>query len=414
MKESLAMKKLLLFAVLLVLESSPQNFWQSTSLAATGTINTIVVNPLNGYIYAATEFAATGSGVLVSTNDGLSWFCCNTGITCPAVKTVAINSQGVLFAAGTGVFRSFDNGNSWAECSSGLMTPYITSMVIDRGDRIIIGTDGGGLYTSTNNGTNWTFFGLATYAPLVLECDSSGYIYAGAGVIYRSSNNGQNWTIAMNGMGGSTIYDFMCDCMGNIYAATMGDGVYRSSNHGDNWVQINNGLGTLNVIRLAKNTADRHIYAGTYDGGIYRTTDGGANWTDVSSGLNTTGFKALAVSKSGYGFAGCFNGRIFKTTSPVVSVDDPSPVHQAFSVCQNYPNPFNPVTVIEYTLSEPSEVVLSVYSPNGDRVTVINEGLQPAGYHRILFDGGKLASGVYCYALQAGKERAVKKMVVVR
>jgi len=163
------MKKLLLFAVLLVLESTPQNFWQSTSLAATGTINTIVVNPINGYIYAATEFAATGSGVLVSTNDGLSWFCCNTGITCPSVKTIAVNSQGVLFAAGTGVFRSFDNGNSWAECSSGLMTPYITSMVIDRGDRIIIGTDGGGLYTSTYNGTNWTFFGLATYAHLCLN-----------------------------------------------------------------------------------------------------------------------------------------------------------------------------------------------------------------------------------------------------
>ncbi len=414
LKESLAMKKLLLFAVLLVLESSPQNFWQSTSLAATGTINAIVVNPLNGYIYAATEFAATGSGVLVSTNDGLSWCSCNTGITSPSVKTIAVNSQGVLFAAGTGIFRSYDNGNSWYECTTGLTTPYITSLMIDRNDRLIAGTDGEGLYTSTDDGTLWTFFGLTSYSPIVLECDSSGYLYAGAGVIYRSSNDGQNWTIAMNGMGGSTIYDFMCDCMGNIYAATMGDGVYKSSDHGDNWIQINNGLGSTNVLKLAKNTAEHHIYAGTYDGGIYRTTDGGANWTDISSGLNTTGFKAIAVSTSGYAFAGSFSGRIFKSTSPVVNVNEPLPLPRTFLVCQNYPNPFNPVTIIEYTLATSSQVVLSVYSPDGNRVSVIDEGLQPAGYHRILFDGGKLASGVYCYTLQAGNERVVKKMVIVR
>ncbi|MEW6756305.1 MAG: choice-of-anchor D domain-containing protein, partial [Candidatus Latescibacterota bacterium] len=74
----------------------------------------------------------------------------------------------------------------------------------------------------------------------------------------------------------------------------------------------------------------------------------------------------------------------------------------------NVPNPFNPETLIPYGLAEPSAVELVVYDVVGRRVRVlVPEGLQPAGYYRVGWDGrdesGRpVGSGVYFYRLYVG------------
>jgi hypothetical protein len=59
------------------------------------------------------------------------------------------------------------------------------------------------------------------------------------------------------------------------------------------------------------------------------------------------------------------------------------------SLLQNYPNPFNAATTISYSLSEKSEISLSIYNLLGQRVETLFEGVQKPGEHAHL---GRLAS----------------------
>ncbi len=67
----------------------------------------------------------------------------------------------------------------------------------------------------------------------------------------------------------------------------------------------------------------------------------------------------------------------------------------------NYPNPFNPLTTIEFLLSRPARVVLTVYDLNGRPVARLVEGRMDGGMHRVVFDGAGLSSGAYLCRLEA-------------
>ena len=70
-----------------------------------------------------------------------------------------------------------------------------------------------------------------------------------------------------------------------------------------------------------------------------------------------------------------------------------------------YPNPFNPQATIRFALPEAAEVHLVVYDVVGREVARLAEGPMGAGHHRAVFDGSRLASGLYLYRLTAQGER---------
>ena len=88
----------------------------------------------------------------------------------------------------------------------------------------------------------------------------------------------------------------------------------------------------------------------------------------------------------------------------------------------NYPNPFNPETWIPYQLGRPSEVVLTIYDTNGQKVRTLDVGHQPSGVYESLeraayWDGRNemgetVANGVYFCTLNAGNFSATRKMMV--
>jgi len=85
----------------------------------------------------------------------------------------------------------------------------------------------------------------------------------------------------------------------------------------------------------------------------------------------------------------------------------------------NFPNPFNPETVISFTLREPSQATLTVYAPDGRRVTTLVDGALPAGNARVRWNGmdasGRpVASGIYIYRLTAGAFRESRKMLLLK
>ena len=86
---------------------------------------------------------------------------------------------------------------------------------------------------------------------------------------------------------------------------------------------------------------------------------------------------------------------------------------------QNAPNPFNSQTVLSYFLLAPGPVRLEVFALSGQRVAVLHQGPQQAGYHRLHWDGRNaaghsVASGAYLYRLVTDEAVLTRKLILLR
>ncbi len=85
-----------------------------------------------------------------------------------------------------------------------------------------------------------------------------------------------------------------------------------------------------------------------------------------------------------------------------------------FKLLQNTPNPVNNSTVIPYSISEPSNVKLEIYSISGQKVTTLVDSYMSAGTHTAKFDGSRLASGMYFYKFRSKGLNTTGKMLMVK
>jgi hypothetical protein len=175
---------------------------------------------------------------------------------------------------------------------------------------------------------------------------------------------------------------------------------------------VNNGLTNLNIHSFVTNV--RSLFAGT-DAGVFITTNGGISWNAVNAGLKDT---VLALALSGKDlFAGTRSAGVWRRPlSELITSVEPtiSELPNSYLLQQNYPNPFNPSTTITFSLPKSSQVTLSVFDVLGRQVSMLVNERRDAGVHEVKFDALGLASGVYCYRLQAGDFVQTRKLALVR
>ena len=90
-----------------------------------------------------------------------------------------------------------------------------------------------------------------------------------------------------------------------------------------------------------------------------------------------------------------------------------------FSLGQNYPNPFNPITTINYSLPERSDINISVYNVVGQEIAVLLNMQKEHGYHSTSWNGidryGKpVSSGVYFARMTTKNFSQTKKMLLLK
>ena len=93
---------------------------------------------------------------------------------------------------------------------------------------------------------------------------------------------------------------------------------------------------------------------------------------------------------------------------------------RGFHLEQNFPNPFTPgvsPTIITYRTDGDGPVRLVVYNLLAQEVVVLTNERQPAGLHRIAWDGidqngETVPAGVYWYKLEANGKTALKRLRV--
>jgi hypothetical protein len=103
---------------------------------------------------------------------------------------------------------------------------------------------------------------------------------------------------------------------------------------------------------------------------------------------------------------------LVKNTTDVKSANNNYP--KVFSLEQNYPNPFNPSTRIRYSVPQDGYLTIKIYNQIGQEVAALFEGLRQAGNYVAVFDGAKLASGVYFCRMQAGIFTDAKKLILCK
>ena len=102
-----------------------------------------------------------------------------------------------------------------------------------------------------------------------------------------------------------------------------------------------------------------------------------------------------------------------------VGVGDDDALPNSFRIYPNYPNPFNSTTKIDYQLPKKTNVQLVIFDILGRSVITLVDDILNPGYKTITWNGidafgNNVSAGMYFYMIQTGKNREVKKMVLLK
>lgn len=142
--------------------------------------------------------------------------------------------------------------------------------------------------------------------------------------------------------------------------------------------------------------------------------DGSTPWTATYDATSQRGVGLVMGSDNSIYAAGDYMLTVIKYSQSLTSIGggELAEAPQAFSLAQNYPNPFNPTTIISYSLPVQSTVAIDIFDILGRKVESLEQGTQPAGSYRVIWDAGNRASGVYLYRVKTDDYTATKRMLL--
>lgn len=202
-----------------------------------------------------------------------------------------------------------------------------------------MGSTGGGLWKTTNNGHSWKnvsdgYFATGSLGAIAISPSNPQIIYAGTGSdgirsnviigkgIYQSIDEGKSWQHKglddVGQIGAILIHPdnpdiIMVAAQGNPFTYNVERGVFRSEDGGKTWTKtlfISDKTGVCDlefapdnpqIVYASAWEAIRKpwsIISGGYEGGLYKSKDGGKTWVKLTNGLpgSLIGKSDLAVS----------------------------------------------------------------------------------------------------------------------
>jgi len=90
-----------------------------------------------------------------------------------------------------------------------------------------------------------------------------------------------------------------------------------------------------------------------------------------------------------------------------VGVSEPPDVKEL----STYPNPFTTTTSIEYELSEPTHIQLTIYNHLGEAVEEVMSAYKLPGVHTYVWNAERLSEGMYFAVLRSEDGVSVVKLI---
>jgi len=256
----------------------------------------------------------------------MRWSPAATGLEGRAKHVTALVdvSEGVscsILLAGTwdGIYRSTNGGCTWNPDSVSTKGMWIRAFATIRDSAghvtILAGTDGHGVFLSTDSGANWTkaHSGLTnTCVTALTTCGDTAFAAAFIGAMHGflcSTDGGATWVTMSSGPADQVVTDLVVRGS-TLFAATDFQGVFLSTDKGVQWSAINEGLTDLSARCLAVHGTK--LFVGTRHGGVFRFTDNDTRWLSVNNGLTVSDVRSLATSGTNL-YAGTTLGVFFST-----------------------------------------------------------------------------------------------------
>ncbi|MDQ6950932.1 MAG: prepilin-type N-terminal cleavage/methylation domain-containing protein [Mariprofundales bacterium] len=173
----------------------------------------------------------------------------------------------------------------------------ISSLLVDRNNAstIYAGTNGDGLYTSSDSGATWSrIYGTesAKINALIQMPGTSTIIVAGSdNYTLANTNWGGTWQRLATGLGNNNILSLATDAYSTLYAGadnyavTSNGGAYKSTNTANTWSASNGTPTSLTNLIVNAVAVDSYVYAGT-NVGLFRSIDDGYTWTNPVAPAN--------------------------------------------------------------------------------------------------------------------------------
>lgn len=366
-----------------------------------------LVDPTNNqYVFAEYQY-----GTLFRSTNGGSSFSYIAGSLSGRKNwsmPIAFNpaNPATIYAGTDRVYRSFNRGSSWTSLSGDLTdgsgggnTTYgtLTTIAAAPSDPtvILIGTDDGNVWISTNDGANWTRVDAAlpnrwitrvAFDPLD---EAIGYV---------------------------TVSGFRWD--------EPASHVFRTTDFGSTWADISSNLPEAPTNDVVVDPLDSAtLYVGT-DFGVYRTTDTGGSWHTLGVGLPNVVVNDLELHHGTRTLVAATYGRsmwTFDLTAAVHAAEGPlaSADLRAPRLRPIRPNPAaSEVVGIPFALPRAASVTLEVYDVAGRRVARLVNGTRAAGDHTVRWNrrddsGESVGSGVYLIRLAGDGVTRTRKVVLL-
>jgi hypothetical protein len=136
----------------------------------------------------------------------------------------------------------------------------------------------------------------------------------------------------------------------------------------------------------------------------------------VDDGILDFYFSAVDYGE-GYEYSGPFlNAMVIEQDSlfSLGMLPDILPREDQIHLFQNHPNPFNPSTTFCYSISNPGESELTLYTVTGQPVSQIIKGYSTVGNHQVVWSASDLSSGLYIARLVHNTDIKTKKILLVK
>lgn len=432
--------------------SSLNSQWvQVSSLVNTGTFpNVSVVNPNLIFIGGGPNSLPF---IARSTNGGTNFVNLPTnGLNLELYSIWAIDENTIFVgdggaAGGAGgnakIYITTNAGINWTNIlSTGGTSGFINGIVFSRTNSQIgiIQSDPptGTTYwiaKTTNSGQNWVIenppssgAGSAQNSIVVIDQNFYGFgLNQSPARVGMTSNGGINWSYTpLVGLGGTSTFisglAFNTDKINGLASNnSTTNTISRTTNGGISWFQqIIPGTTSSAYcnIKFVPGTNVCYLILGSAIGSqSFKSTDNGTSWTSITmpTNLNITHFDLIKSGNSVTAFAVSNTGAVLKLTDNITSVNGYNvEIPSRYYLSQNFPNPFNPVTQINYSVSEPGEVIISVYNALGETISELVNEYKNSGFYSILFESENLSAGVYFYSMKINGFIETRKMIIAK
>ncbi len=183
-----------------------------------------------------------------------------------------------------------------------------------------------------------------------------------------------------------------------------------------NWItQTETDFMGFDVLRsLTENSTDAIKLNATLIAGTNTSQENSYNFMDSEVEMNQTYYYWLRILN---------NNGTSELSQPITvktfGNNDTPDVPEATKLGNAYPNPFNPETNIDFSVSENSNVNLSIYNVLGQKVRTFYNREMKAGNYSVTWRGLdennlKCSSGIYFYILKTNNYKSIKKMLLLK